>query len=214
MGALYESYKMVESNEGQVVQTISSREVAEMMEMQHKNLIAKIDNINKTFGNRIDHKKYWVKSSYKDSTGRILKEYQVTKKGCEFLIQKSTGKKGYLLANKINTLFPNEVDHIIIINLNRKEIEFLDQLEQALQPFNIEGKRQYSVLNYRIDYYIPSLNIAIEYDENDHSNYTYEQHEGRQRNIEKELGCRFIRVNDSNTENYNIGLIIKNIFKL
>ena len=44
-------------------------------------------------------------------------KYQVTKKGCEFLIQKSTGKKGYLLANKINTLFPNEVDHIIIINL-------------------------------------------------------------------------------------------------
>ena len=43
MGALYESYKMVESNEGQVVQTISSREVAEMMEMQHKNLIAKIE---------------------------------------------------------------------------------------------------------------------------------------------------------------------------
>ena len=45
MGALYESYKMVESNEGQVVQTISSREVAEMMEMQHKNLIAKIEKI-------------------------------------------------------------------------------------------------------------------------------------------------------------------------
>ena len=49
MGALYESYKMVESNEGQVVQTISSREVAEMMEMQHKHLLEKIDKINETF---------------------------------------------------------------------------------------------------------------------------------------------------------------------
>ena len=97
---------------------------------------------------------------------------------------------------------------------SREEIEFLDQLEQALQPFNIKGIRQYSILSYRIDYYIPSLKIAIEYDENEHSNYTYEQQEGRQRNIEKELGCRFIRVSDKNTDSYNIGFVIKNIFNI
>ena len=97
---------------------------------------------------------------------------------------------------------------------SRKEIEFIDQLEQALQPFNIKGKRQFQVLSYFIDYYIPSLNIAIEYDENEHINYSYEQHEGRQRNIEKELGCRFIRVSDKNTDSYNIGFVIKNIFNI
>lgn len=32
---------------------------------------------------------------------------------------------------------------------------------------------------------MPYFNIAIEYDENNHKNYTYEQQEGRQKEIEK-----------------------------
>ena len=67
------------------------------------------------------------------------------------------------------------------------------------------------MFNYRIDYYIPNLNIAIEYDENDHKNYTYEQQEGRQKKIEKELGCRFIRISDKNTDEFNIDFIISNL---
>ena len=96
----------------------------------------------------------------------------------------------------------------------RKEIEFLDELEDALRPFNIKGIRQYSVIDnkYRIDYYIPSINVAIEYDENNHRNYSYEKHEGRQEEIENQLKCRFIRISDDNTNSYNIGFVIKNIF--
>lgn len=97
---------------------------------------------------------------------------------------------------------------------SREEIEFLDQLEQALQPFNIKGIRRYSILSYHIDYYIPSLKIAIEYDENNHRYYSYEQQEGRQQEIKKVLDCRFIRVSDKNTNSYNIGYVIKNIFQL
>ena len=100
------------------------------------------------------------------------------------------------------------------ILISRDEIEFLDQLEEALKPFNIKGIRQYHVLNYRIDYYISSLNIAIEYDENNHKDYSYDAHEVRQQEIENKLGCRFIRVSDKNTHSYNLGLIIKNIFNL
>ena len=101
-----------------------------------------------------------------------------------------------------------------VFNTTRKEINFLNKLEQALKPFNITGIRQYNVLNYKIDYYIPNLNIAIEYDENRHSNYTYEQHELRQQEIEKELNCEFIRVTDFETNEYNIGLVIKEIFNI
>lgn len=205
------------------VETIESIEVAKMMDKEHKEIMWMIDG-NKKRGivgikptlndcNAIVSD-YFIESTYKDSMNRNKKCYSVTKKGCELIIQYSTGKKGYLLANKLNDSFHDDCKTITIINLDRKEIEFLDQLEQALQPFNIKGERQYSVLNYRIDYYIPSLNIAIEYDENDHINYTYEQHEGRQRNIEKELGCRFIRVSDNNTNAYNIGLVIKKIFNI
>lgn len=70
------------------------------------------------------------------------------------------------------------------------------------------------MLGYRVDYYVPSLNIAIEYDENGHKNYTYEALEGRQIDIEEELGCRFIRITDNENDDYNIGLAIKEIFGL
>lgn len=97
---------------------------------------------------------------------------------------------------------------------SRKEIEFIDQLEETLKPFNLIGIRQYKINSYKIDYYIPSLNLAIEYDENDHLGYSYEAHEGRQKEIEDTLKCRFIRVTDDNTNNFNIGLVLKEMFNM
>lgn len=97
---------------------------------------------------------------------------------------------------------------------SRKEIEFIDQLEETLKPFNLIGIRQYKINSYRIDYYIPSLNLAIEYDESDHRGYSYEAHEGRQKEIEATLKCRFIRITDSNTNNFNIGLVLKEMFNM
>lgn len=101
-----------------------------------------------------------------------------------------------------------------VVLTSRKEIEFIDQLEETLKPFNLIGIRQYNVGTYRIDYYIPSLNIAIEYDENNHEGYSYEAQEGRQKEIEDILNCRFIRVTDSNTNNFNIGLVLKEMFNM
>ena len=87
-------------------------------------------------------------------------------------------------------------------------------IEEELKPFGLKGIKQYKVKSYRIDYYIESANIAIEYDEADHINYSYEKHEGRQREIEEELGCRFIRISNNDNNAYNIGKVIKEIFNL
>ena len=79
------------------VKTISSREVAEMMEVTHWNLLRKIDKINEVLlKSNLISVYYWYESSYIDSTGRTCKEYQVTKKGCEMLAHKSTGDKGII----------------------------------------------------------------------------------------------------------------------
>lgn len=67
---------------------------------------------------------------------------------------------------------------------------------------------------YYIDCYIPALNLAIEYDEGDHKYYTYENQELRQKNIENELKCTFIRLSDSNSNLYNIGLVMSQILKM
>lgn len=114
--------------------------------------------------------------------------------------------------NKKYIYVPSEDDYLT--SRPKQELKFLNALEDSLKPFNIKGIRQYRVLSYRIDYYIPELKIAIEYDESTHNGYNYEEQEGRQEIIEKELDCRFIRVSDKENDNYNIGLVIKGIFNL
>ena len=54
----------------------------------------------------------WQLSSYKDNTGRTLKEYQVTKKGCEFLAHKTTGEKGDLFTIRYMNKFEEMEQYI------------------------------------------------------------------------------------------------------
>ena len=87
------------------VKTISSREVAEMMEVRHADLIGKIE-IHTTILEKVNDLKIkvvdlWQLSSYKDAKGETRKEYQVTKKGCEFLAHKTTGEKGDLFTQTL-----------------------------------------------------------------------------------------------------------------
>lgn len=110
------------------------------------------------------------------------------------------------------------IDDEMIVLTSREEMEFLDTLETQLKVFKItDFERQYSKLqcgDYRIDLYIPSLNVAIEYDEDGHKNYTYEQQELRQKLIEEELGCRFIRVSDDKTHIENSAIVLRKLMKL
>lgn len=83
------------------VKTISSREVATMMEMTHDNLLKKIskhiENFNKIEDVKINVFNYFIETTYKQTgNGKECKEYQVTKRGCEFLAHKTTGVKGDL----------------------------------------------------------------------------------------------------------------------
>lgn len=110
-------------------------------------------------------------------------------------------------------------NYINFLNLNnyivlksRKEIEFVNDLESFLKAIGInDGISQYSILNYKIDYYIPSLKIAVEYDENNHKDYSYEAQEFRQQKIEEILKCKFIRLSDKNSNSFNIGLFLKGL---
>ena len=80
---------------------LSSREVAEMMGMDHKNLLKKIDLINSDLtGSKVSSLKYWSEGTYIDSKGEERREFQITKKGCEFLAHKTTGTKGNLFTDK------------------------------------------------------------------------------------------------------------------
>ena len=86
----------------QLENKLSSREVAPMMEMEHKHLIRKIDAINLDFRkSNIGFSKYWIESTYKvEGQLREYREFQITKKGCEFLAHKTTGTKGNLFTDR------------------------------------------------------------------------------------------------------------------
>ena len=101
------------NNTGVDVKRISSREAAEMMEMQHPHLLRKIDGISKVLiESKIGLNKYWIESTYKASNGKTNKEYLISKEGCEFLAHKSTGEKGRLFTHRYMERF-KEMEQII-----------------------------------------------------------------------------------------------------
>ena len=222
MNTITENLNVVgNKEEKETIKTIPSYEVAEMMQKKHWEVLRMLDGGTDRKGiieilnkNKICVSDYFIANEYKDNSGKMNKYYECTKLGCDMLATKLKNKDSFLLAEKLRSVFSYKDKSMIFLNLEREEIEFIDKLEGALKPFSIKGERQYSVLGYRIDYYISSLKIAIEYDENNHSNYLYNNQEGRQKKIEKKLGCRFIRVSNDKSHSYNIGLVIKNIFSL
>ncbi len=78
MGDLYMSYKVMESNEGQAVQTIPSYEVSEMMDKKHWEVLRMLDGAKDRKGiveiladNQMVVSKYFIKSQYKDESGKL-----------------------------------------------------------------------------------------------------------------------------------------------
>lgn len=76
------------------------------------------------------------------------------------------------------------------------ETQILNYIEQIL---NIKIQRQCKIAGYFLDGYCPERNLAFEVDEKGHYDIDgklYEDDIIRQQEIQKELGCNFIRVND------------------
>ena len=132
------------------VRTISSREVAEMMEVRHDSLMRKIDGINKDFDNaKLWSQKYWIESTYKVSgNNKTYKEYQVTKLGCEFLAHKTTGKKGTLFTARYMDKFEEmkqELQHrssyMIADPIERAKAWIREEEERRLLAQTVEEQR-------------------------------------------------------------------------
>lgn len=92
---------------------LSSREVAEMIEIEHAKLLRKIDGINEDLAKaKIGFSKYWTEGSYIDKSGKSNREYMVTKRGCEFLAHKTTGTKGNLFTDRYMDKFAEMEQYI------------------------------------------------------------------------------------------------------
>ena len=106
--------------------TISSREVAEMMGVRHCDLLEKIDSISKDLATENSVAKYWIEGTF-ENRGKHYREYQVKKRGCEFLAHKTTGTKGNLFTHKYMDKF-EEMEKKLQKQLPGTYIEALEQL--------------------------------------------------------------------------------------
>ena len=68
----------------------------------------------------------------------------------------------------------------------------LTKIRSSIEVKNM--KTRYNALSYRIDLYFHDYKLAIEIDENRHSDRSIDYEIKRQKAIEQELVCKFIRI--------------------
>ena len=67
-------------------------------------------------------------------------------------------------------------------------------------------------LLFTIDIYFSEYSLAVEIDEKGHTDRDFIFEEKRQKALEKKLGCKFIRINTSNTKNgYHLDYEVGNV---
>lgn len=79
---------------------IDSREVAAMVDKQHKNLLRDIDgyieNLEESGELKIEPSDFFIPGTYFSEQNKELPCYLITKKGCDLIAHKLTGRKGVL----------------------------------------------------------------------------------------------------------------------
>lgn len=145
--------------------TITTLEVAEMMETPHSDLLKKLEGRKDRKGyiqilseGQMSVADYFMKSSYVDAQGKERPCYEVTKLGCDFLANKSTGEKGvlftaryvrrfYEMENQVKqvplTEHPGEVANLIKILSSRMD-------KQGSVPYKVSEMAQLICEQYGI----------------------------------------------------------------
>lgn len=93
--------------------TITSLEVAEMVEKQHNELLKDIRRYVEQLGEgKIPHTDFFKESTYIDTQGREKPCFDVSRKGCEYIANKLTGVKGAVFTAKFINRFHDMEDYI------------------------------------------------------------------------------------------------------
>lgn len=107
------------------------------------------------------------------------------------------------------------IETIVHMRTGPIECDTLEIIEQSFKM--LECKKQYGVLEYRVDMYIPEYNICIECDEDGHQRYDYDKEIERQERITQalmtpSLPVRWVRYNPHDPE-FSIGNVINNVLQ-
>lgn len=123
---------------------VDSREVAEMVDKQHKHLLRDIENYESAIlqSPNLDSANYFIQSTYLGGNNQNYKNYLLTKKGCDMVANKMTGEKGILFTATYVNAFHEMQNHIkeqSQLNAPTSQLEAIKmfvQIQEEQQEFN------------------------------------------------------------------------------
>jgi hypothetical protein len=160
----------------QAEKTMSSQEIAELTGKRHAHVMRDVRNM-------LDNLEVAQSTDLgcEDNKGLTIKYDSHTKRVSE-----------YLLNRELADLLLSRYEGLLRMPTRTKERASLETIEQLL---GVELTYQYPVLGYRVDGYDTLNNIAYEVDEPQHlSGRAWLDDLHRQREIEKHIGCSFVRI--------------------
>ncbi len=127
--------------------TITTLEIAEMMEVRHQKVLEKLEGrkdgtqkgiVQVLTEHQMVFSDYFILSSYKDSSGKENKCYNVTKLGCDFLANKFTGEKGIIFT----ALYVKKFDEMEKSVQKKLPTTYREAVAQLLDSLNREEELQ------------------------------------------------------------------------
>ncbi|MGJ8754113.1 ORF6C domain-containing protein [Clostridium botulinum] len=131
---------------------LESTEVAQMVEVEHSEILKKLEGTKKADGSikqigiipimtkgKIPVSNYFIPSTYKDGSGKVNKCYLFTKMGCEFIANKFTGEKGIIFTakyvekfNKMEKQLTRPIKQVSAIEQLRLQYQVIEEHEEKL----------------------------------------------------------------------------------
>lgn len=110
---------------------VDSREVAEMVEKQHKDLLGSMRGyIQHLVSENFRSSDFFIESTYIDNANREKPCYLLTKKGCDLVANKMTGEKGILFTAEYVTQFDEMEQQLKGNNVTCLEDVLISQLQE------------------------------------------------------------------------------------
>ena len=138
----------------------------------------------------------WPSDSRKD-------DYYLNEEGIKEIVLKSKQPKAAEFAEHLG----------INVHKHKYTSKENDSIEIIMKTFHGEKmERQFKIGNYRIDLYFPEHKIAVECDEFDHIDRDINYEIFRQKFIEEQLQCTFVRYNPDDKD-FDIALVLNKIYR-
>ncbi len=150
-------------------QVIDSRDVAKMVGKSHAHLMRDIrDYIDDILTDpKLDSLDFFIESSYKDAKGEVRKCYLLTKKGCEFVAHKMTGRKGTIFTATYVSLFNEyEAEHngkVAVIDNDLEHEKLAYKREWLIEMRKQNVNKAHELRNQDVKLYLELGKVADDY---------------------------------------------------